>query len=369
MKTTGKVEKPFIVPVFIPHAGCPHQCVFCNQKAITSVDSQNLSPKDLRNIITSFLKFKGGSRNEVQISFYGGTFLGLETDYIKLLMNEATQFVNAGEVDSIRFSTRPDTIDEKRLNLLSAFPVSTIELGVQSMDDSVLTMSGRGHTALDTEKAVKLLKERNYKIGLQMMAGLPGDNARKALTSARRIAKLNPDFVRIYPTVVLEGSPLAQWHAKGIYSPLPLEQCVKLVKELYLLFCSNKITVIRMGLQASEDFKNDSRILAGPYHPAFGHMIFSQIFLDMAVSILETDSAFGLPAEAPSRHGLAIHVHPRSISKMRGLKNSNIKILKEKFGIAAVDVVADVSLATDMIRIGETMVDISCLVTQPASLP
>jgi histone acetyltransferase (RNA polymerase elongator complex component) len=207
------------------------------------------------------------------------------------------------------------------------------------MNDHVLDAAKRGHTALDTEKAIALLKERNYEIGLQMMVGLPGDDESKALATAHRIADFAPDFVRIYPTVVLAGSPLAAWYKKGDYLPLALEQGVTLVKELYLLFDEKNIRVIRMGLQASEDLDDGATILAGPYHPAFGHLVFSEIFLDRATLLLKKN--------IPLSDTITIRVHPRSIPKMRGLKNSNIDILKKKFRIKSLKIVPDTGLAED----------------------
>jgi len=341
-------KKPFIIPVFLPHIGCPHQCAFCNQSAITSIKRQIPSPEKLHKIVNNFLKYKGKDRNLVQIAFFGGNFMGLKAADIESLLHETGKFVTAGSVDSLRFSTRPDTINNETLDILSPFPVSTIELGVQSMDDHVLAISKRGHTSADTKKAVRLLKERNYEIGLQMMVGLPGDDETKAQLTGRRIADMSPDFVRIYPTVVLAGSLLAKWYQNGKYAPIPLEQCISLVKKLYLLFRENDIKVIRMGLQASADLEKGSEILAGPYHSAFGHLVFSRIFLDMATAILES--------EVSIRDEVCIKVHPRAISKMRGLKNINIEILKRKFNIKSIKVIPEIFLAEDSLIINDGLV-------------
>jgi len=200
-------------------------------------------------------------------------------------------------------------------------------------------MSKRGHTSADTKKAIRLLKKRDYEIGLQMMVGLPGDDETKALLTGRRLADMSPDFVRIYPTVVLAGSLLAKWYQNGKYIPMPLEQCITLVKNLYLLFRENNIKVIRMGLQASEDLEKGTEILAGPYHSAFGHLVFSKVFLDMATAILES--------EVSIKNEVCIKVHPRSISKMRGLKNKNIETLKRKYNIKSIKIIPDISLAED----------------------
>ena len=331
--------KDFIIPVFIPHAGCPNKCIFCNQNSVTGIQNKIPSQEELSRIITSFLNYKGKNRGRVQIGFYGGNFLGLGIDKIEQLLCVAAKYVTNGFVDSIRFSTRPDTIDNKKLDFLKNFPVSTIELGVQSMDDSVLAQARRGHTSSDTKNAVDLLKKKSFNIGLQMMIGLPGDDESRSVSTAWRISELSPDFVRIYPTVVLAGSPLAGLYKKGKYVPLSLEEGVSITKKAYLVFRENNIRVIRMGLQATEDLREGTSILAGPYHPAFGHLVYSEIFLDNIIGVLKSESV--LPEE------ITIRVHPKSVSRLRGLKNGNIGKIKRLFDIKSVRVVPDPSLTPD----------------------
>ena len=336
-------NRPFIIPIFLPHAGCPHQCVFCNQVSITGSNRKAINPDQIRSQILQFLEYKNNRRKPVQISFYGGNFLGLKFDEITNLLDLAVGFIRQGHVDSIRFSTRPDTITPDHLNIISEYPVETVELGVQSMDDHVLALAERGHSAADTVHAVEQLKEHQFIIGLQMMVGLPGDTEARSLSTAEKIAALQPDFVRIYPTVVVNKSKLARWYQNGTYAPLSLTEAVIRVKKLYLLFKKNNIRVIRMGLQASEDLANDSAVLAGPYHPAFGHMVYSEIFFDAAQEVLDSMKTLS--------DTIAISVNPRSISKMRGLNNLNIKKLKENYHLKAVEVVPDASLAADELKI------------------
>ncbi|MCD6186009.1 MAG: radical SAM protein [Deltaproteobacteria bacterium] len=339
------MPKPFIIPVFIPNAGCPHHCAFCNQRPITGADDRLISPEKIELIADHFLDFKKENRGTVQIAFYGGNFLGLKTDYMLSLLDASSKLVKKGRVDSIRFSTRPDTIVKENLEIISRFPVSTIEIGVQSMDNEVLQKSERGHTCQETEHAFVMLKKAKdanntkYQTGAQLMVGLPGDDESKCLASCRSIAKMQPDFVRIYPTVVIDGSLLAKWYKSGEYSPMPLEKAVTLVKKIYLIFTKRKIKVIRMGLQASSDLEKGSTVLAGPYHPAFGHMVFSEIFLDKAEKILNMGNIH--------HDDILIKVHPASISKMRGLKNKNIVILKEKYKIKNIRIVSDPGIGID----------------------
>ncbi len=335
-------SRPLIIPIFLPHAGCPHQCVFCNQSSITGAHSTPVSI-DVHHQIETFLNYRRKERGHTQIAFFGGNFFGIQPQAVKRLLAEATEAVNAGQADSIRFSTRPDTVDRQRLSSIRGFPVTTIELGVQSMNNTVLKRSNRGHTTADTVTAVQLLKEHDYEVGVQMMVSLPGDNAQRLRATARQVARLKPDFIRIYPTVVLAGSPLATAYQKGEYVPLSLTEAVQQVKDLYLFFKSENIRVIRMGLQASTDLENGSTILAGPYHPAFGHLVYSEIFLDMATVALESEN--------PKGAAITLHVHPRSVSKMRGQNNRNIKRLGEKFHLQSVEIVPDDALNEDQLKI------------------
>ena len=336
-------NRPFIIPVFLPHLGCPHQCIFCNQNAITGVKHSHFSPDKISNIVKSFLKYKKNRRGPVQIAFYGGNFLGLKKEYIKTLLLECTKFVIDKKVDTFRFSTRPDTINKAQLDIIENFSVSTIEIGVQSMDNFVLAKAKRGHTAEDTIKAFELLKERNYITGAQMMVGLPFDDEKKVISTAQKIAALSPSFVRIYPTLVFADSALASWYRKGKYIPMSIEKCVSLVKKIYFIFTKKGIRVIRMGLQASSDLNEKTTLLAGPYHPAFGHMVLSEIFLDTVVSAIKKDKKI---------YGeLLIKVHPQSVSRLQGLKNKNIEILKKKFDLKKIGIIKDEKIGLDSCRI------------------
>lgn len=335
--------RPFIIPIFLPHAGCPHQCVFCNQTSITGVGRDTVSPERVARQIHKFLKYKGNDRRPAQVAFYGGNFLGLERGYIKRLLDVSTKFVKTKDIDAIRFSTRPDTIDRDRIEMIKNYPITTVEIGAQSMDDRVLEMAKRGHSAFDTQRAVALLKDRHYQTGLQMMVGLPEEDEAGSLSTAHRVSELEPDFVRIYPTIVLKNSLLARWYENGTYRPWSLERSVAHVKTLYLFFKKKNIPVIRMGLQASEDLDNGAAVLAGPYHPAFGHMVHSKIFLDMATAIIA--------AKKGDRETVSIKVHSRSISKMRGMKNSNVETLKRRFRLKSLDIVPDPSLAEDQLAV------------------
>ncbi len=335
--------KPFIIPIFIPHSGCPHQCVFCNQRAITGTSGVLPAESEVRAMVDKFLGYKRKNRFPTEISFYGGNFLGLAPDRIQRLLDLAMPYVESRKIDGIRFSTRPDTIDQDRLNLIRPYPVSTIELGVQSMINPVLEMAGRGHSAEDTVNAVTLLKHQNYSVGLQMMTGLPGDTDVLCLETARQIIGLKPDFVRIYPTLVIAGSPLADLYQNGKYRPLTLENCVAQLTRLYLLFQEHHIDVIRMGLQASDELDSPTTVLAGPYHPALGHMVFSKIFLDAASEKIR---------KKPSPYDrVTLTVHPESLSRMQGLNKKNIDELMHMFSIRLLEIKTDAALDRDAVHV------------------
>ncbi len=329
---------PFIIPVFIPQAGCPHQCIYCDQSAITRTPQTPLTPQSLKEAVFSFLPFRQPHRSPTQIAFYGGNFLGLEEKYLLSLLETTAEIIACNHADAIRFSTRPDTVTKEYLDLLSPFPVSTIELGVQSMKDPVLKRSNRGHTAADTTNAVALLKEKGYEIGLQMMTGLPKDDDAGAIETTERIIHLAPDFVRIYPTIVLKKSPLARMYQQGRYTPPDLDHCVELAADLYRRFTRRKIPVIRMGLQASDGFETET-VLAGPYHPAFGHLVISRFFFHAAADLLEQKERG--EQETRKETSITLKVHPSSIPRMRGHKNENIGRLKERFGLLEVRVISD----------------------------
>jgi len=267
----------------------------------------------------------------------------LKFEEIKSWLDLAGEFVSQELVDGIRFSTRPDTIDAARLDILENFPVSIVELGVQSMDDQVLALAERGHKSSDTIRAVEALRQRQLGVGLQMMVGLPGDSEARSLATARKIADLGPDCARIYPTVVVANSQLAQWFKKGEYLPLSLEEAVSQVKKAYLLFKQEGIEVIRMGLQATDDLADGSTVLAGPHHPSFGHLVYSEIFYDNAVAEIESAGLV--------KHTLTVCVNPLSISKMRGLNNSNIKKLKKRYQFKSIAIVPDSSAAEEEVMV------------------
>ncbi len=347
--------KPLFIPIFIPHAGCPHRCAFCDQTAITASAFPAIpDPAAINARVQSFLTtgLHAGpttgppNRHPIQIAFYGGNFLGLPFPILHCLLKAAQAWIDAGKVHGIRFSTRPDTIDSDRLNLISSYGVSCVEIGAQSMSDRVLAAARRGHDAATTARAVGLLKAAGYSVVLQMMLGLPGDDAAGAMASAEAMAALKPDGARIYPTVVLKGSVLARWHEKGEYAPMDLSRCVCLAARIHEMFRNRSIPVIRMGLQAGADLSPGAALVAGPYHPAFGHLVLSAIYLELA------ERALTATARPAGPGPVVFRVHPRRISALRGMKNENIQRLSALSG-RPVRVVADPAAADFSVTLGE----------------
>ena len=265
-------KKQLIIPIFIPQHGCPHQCVFCNQPRITGKEKLP-DTTEVASIIDAYLNtWKGSGKKE--IAFYGGSFTGIDKDVQEDFLIAAHRFVITGSIDSIRISTRPDYITEQGLALLKKYKVETVELGAQSMVDEVLRLSGRGHTAEDTAASVSLLKKYGFKVGLQFMPGLPGDTRDTILYTGAKIIELQPDFVRIYPTIVVKDTPLEKMYLAGSYTPWSLGEMIDIGKELVSLFIDRKIPIIRFGLQSNESMEQG--IVAGPYHPSFRELVHAE---------------------------------------------------------------------------------------------
>jgi histone acetyltransferase (RNA polymerase elongator complex component) len=258
-----------IIPIFIPFGGCSHQCVFCNQTKITG-STYLPGEREIAGTVESHLStWKKGGRKE--IAFYGGSFTSLPEDVQENYLKTAYKYVKTGQVDGIRLSTRPDAIDDNTIRLLKKYRVGAVELGVQSMVNSVLKLSGRGHMGKDTVRAAALLKEANMLVGMQIMPGLPGDTEATIVNTARRVIITRPNFVRIYPTVVIRDTPLHNMYKKGDYIPWTLDEMVSICRRIYEMFQRSSITVIRMGLQPTVELEKN--IVAGPYHPSFRQLV------------------------------------------------------------------------------------------------
>lgn len=309
------MSKHINIALFVPHAGCPHLCSFCNQKTISG-HSKPLTPEDVSEAVFTALNSRDCA--EAQLAFFGGSFTAVEHDYRASLLEAAQPFIRAGKIQSIRISTRPDAITPEILEELKYYGVTSIELGAQSMDDKVLLLNERGHTAEAVRNASSLIKSYGFELGLQMMTGLYGDADEGAIYTANELIKLAPDTVRVYPTVVLKGTRLAQLYESGEFKPQTLEEAVELGAKLLNLFRENNIPVIRFGLHASEDVEGD--YVAGAYHPALREICESRIYLHKAEELFK---------DYPQGK-YEIYVSPREISKMTGQKKYNLTALYEQ---------------------------------------
>jgi histone acetyltransferase (RNA polymerase elongator complex component) len=272
------------------------------------------------------------SDNPAHVAFYGGSFTALPFEMQRAYLNAVQPFIHTGQIAGIRLSTRPDCITNEILALLKEYRVTTIELGVQSMDDVVLTRSGRGHTANHTVKAVSLIRSSDFLIGLQLMPGLPDDSADSFMKTIDTVIALKPDFVRIYPALVIKDTPLEDLYASGRYMPLTLEDAVALCREALERFELAGIEVIRIGLQPTEDLEKPGTIVAGPYHPAFRQLVESSILLDKMRCALRNCSG--------KTGRVTFQVNPKDLSAAIGQKRSNIKKLEKEFGVQKIQIVA-----------------------------
>jgi histone acetyltransferase (RNA polymerase elongator complex component) len=339
IKVSGSKVKHYIIPIFVPHQGCPFKCVFCDQKKI----SGSMGNENAKEIIEEHLKTLKGKTDieSVEVAFYGGSFTAIETHKQLKLLSLIKPYIMSGLVDSIRLSTRPDFIDQNILDYLKQHGVKVIELGVQSMDDKVLKMSGRGHNSECVYKSAQLIKKNSIKLGIQLMPGLPGDNAQTILETTNKIIKIRPDFIRIYPTVVIKGTELEEKLVNKQYQPLNIEETVKICAEMYMKFKDNNIKIIRLGLQSSKNMEK-MYVVAGPYHPAFGELVINKVsYILMEQQIL---------LFACNNQHIIIEVPTKKLSKYLGQKRKNVDLLREKF-YSKIDIIADNTIPPDQYRI------------------
>ena len=309
-----------IIPVFVPHLGCPNDCVFCNQRRISG-EQLPAGPDTVKNAIEGAAFLPAGGKR--QLAFYGGSFTAIPVVQQEALLAVAKCYLDRGDINSIRLSTRPDAIDHEVLNRLRFFGVETIELGAQSLDDEVLMLSGRGHTAEDVENASRLIKSRGFKLILQMMTGLPGDTPEKDIETAKRIIALKPDGVRIYPTVIVRDTALFDMWQAGSYHEHTVDAAVQVCAELLPLFEAAGIPVIRLGLNPTDDLSGGDAA-GGAYHPALGELVKSRIMLRQAEPLF---------AGIEPGCRVTLEVGRGKSSQMVGQPRSNILSLKEKFAL------------------------------------
>ncbi len=280
--------KYYTIPVFIPQLACPFQCAFCNQQKISG--HRNIpDKKEITETIESHLQSFKEKERHVEIGFFGGTFTGMSFSEQESYLKIVKPYLDAGVIQGIRLSTRPDYINREILLLLKKYGVITIELGAQSLDEEVLKRSFRGHTAKQVETASAMIRKAGFHLGLQMMIGLPGDTLDKALATAEKIIALEASNTRIYPALVIRDTAMHRWYEAGKYQPLTMSEAVDWSKKLLLRFEAARVKVIRLGLHPSEGLLDGSELIAGPFHPSFRELVLSAIWKDLLSPLLNED--------------------------------------------------------------------------------
>ena len=342
-----KENKQYIIPIFVPHLGCPNDCSFCNQKTISG-KQKPVTAKEVKEQIDFYLNSFKNSEADVEVAFFGGSFTGIDKNLQEELLSAAYEYIEKGKVASIRISTRPDYIDKDILKMLKKYKVRVIELGVQSSNDYILKRCKRGHKFEDVIKASKLIRRKGFILGHQMMCGLPDSTRLDEVNTAKDLAKLKPKMVRIYPVLVIKGTELAKDFAKGEYEPLTLDQAIETCKELYYFFQSKKIQVIRIGLQNTDEISSPeletSQVMAGPYHEAFRQLVEDAMWYD---SILEKIKAFNVKVKEAE-----VRVNPSDVNHVVGHKKENLNKLKDLYDV-------DIKITKDMgIREGSFEIEV-----------
>lgn len=315
-----------IIPVFVPHLGCPNDCVFCNQRRISG-HTEPATAQTVRTAIenAAALPPKGAKR---QLAFYGGSFTAIPVAEQTALFEAAKPYLDDGTISSIRLSTRPDAIDAETLVRLKKYSVQTVELGAQSLCDKVLWLSNRGHTAKEVEDAARLVKQAGFELILQMMTGLPGDTDESCVETAKRIIAMRPDGVRIYPTVIVRDTELYDMWKAGTYKEHTVSDAVRVCAKITRLFDEAGIPIIRMGLNPTEDLSGGDAV-GGAYHPALGELVRSRMMLDKAVQLLD-----GIE---PDKH-VVLGVNRSDVSKMIGQHRCNAEALKSQFKLKSIKI-------------------------------
>ncbi|MBQ5872662.1 MAG: radical SAM protein [Bacteroidales bacterium] len=307
--------KHYNIPIFIPELACPNRCIYCNQRHISG-QLQAVKPEEIKQIIEQHLAtFIRPS--EVELAFFGGSFTGIDEKDMLTYLQIVQPYIEQGEIKSIRISTRPDYINEKILDILQQYNVKDIELGAQSLNEEVLAFAKRGHTVRDVENASQLIKSYGFSLGLQMMIGLPLDTVEKSKETAKKILKLGAESTRIYPTLVINNTDLADLYRQNKYKALSLDEAVDWTTEIYKIFSQSSIKILRVGLHPSEALINGTELLAGPFHVSFKELVLTKIWQEKFEK---------LPINTKT-----ILVNPREINYAIGYNSKNKQLLQKKF--------------------------------------
>jgi radical SAM enzyme (TIGR01210 family) len=306
----------YIIPIFVPHAGCPHNCVFCNQDRITGV-KDDVTAETVRTTIDDYLETIKNKNATIEVSFFGGTFTGIREEKQRELLKVAKEYKDNKLLAKIRLSTRPDYINDYILSYLKEYGVDIIELGVQSLDKDVLKKAGRGHSIQDVIDASKLIKKYNFVLGHQIMPGLPEDTFDKDIHTTKASIEMKPDICRIYPALVIKDTPMEKMYKSNEYIPYSLEEAVNVSKVMYDMYRKKHINVIRIGLQPTESINEGGDIVVGPFHPSFRELVEGSLLADIILENMNDE-----------RNAL-IYINPKDLSKLYANKKLYFNKLKE----------------------------------------
>ena len=310
-------KRHYIIPIFISHVGCPHQCVFCNQDRIARTLQKEVTAEEVEDTIKEYLTTIDKNKATVEVSFFGGTFTAIPVNKQKELLRVAKEYKEKGLINKIRMSTRPDAINSYILNYLKEYKVDIIELGVQSLNNEILRLSGRGHSAEDVEKSSKLIKEFGFTLGHQIMPGLPGDNFEKDIETAKKSIEMKPDICRIYPSLVIKDTPMEEMYYRGSYKPYTLEEAVEISKNLYKLYKEANVNIIRIGLQPTDTITLGKDVISGPFHPAFRELVEGSLICDKIQNSVSPEE------------DIIIEINSKDLSKLYANKKVYFNKLKE----------------------------------------
>lgn len=335
------MKKHAIIPIFIPHQGCPNDCVFCNQKTITA-RQPDVTCDEIRTTIETWLSTLTNrpGMETIEIAFFGGSFTGIPMEQQSAYLKIAQEYKAQGAIDKIHLSTRPDYIDRKILDNLRTYGTDTIELGVQSFDETVLKASGRGHDSRCVYEAAELIQSYGFELGIQLMIGLPEDSLEKCLYSARETVKIDPSIARLYPTIVIEDTHLMDMYRKGLYTPLTTRQAVSITKEMYRILTDAGINIIRVGLKSSDLIRDGGEISGHTFHPAFRQLVEGEIAREKMTRLLEETVLSRRKGPAPAAspcwepyeaRDITFFSSPAWFSCMIGHKACNKTYMREAF--------------------------------------
>ena len=326
-----------IIPFFIMNRGCPHRCLFCNERLTAGDHGERIEKRAFVETVRDYLICRRRETLPSQIAFYGGTFTGMDQNEQIRLLDLAAPFLKEGTINGIRISTRPDEITAEGLDLLRNHGVTIVEVGVQSFSDEVLFFSERGHSAADCDRAISLLKAMDFKTGIHLMAGLPGDSEEGFAETVDKTVALNPDMVRIHPTLVLRDTLLAKAFREERYRPLTLEEAVRQSKNALKKLTAARIAVIRLGLQTTRELEEPGAVVAGPFHPAFRSLVESSLFLELSRDLLAAARIGGGRA--------TFAVAPTDVSNFYGHRRINVDSLKKRHDLSEIRLIVTPALA------------------------